>query len=186
MWYLESTVPGSNPPRPDKTYYISFRIPGDRKFRDEKVGRASERWNPAKVAAVRSERMTGKAAPKAEVLRQEAEAERNRPFTFGEYADRWMERHVAANLKPSSARGYRVLLDAHILPALKDRPLAEVTREEIKVLAYSCLEGGRKHPVPLEDGVVSYEGLIDGLIRALEEMGAIADPRNHSRLHLQA
>ena len=154
VWYRDSTVPGSNPPRPDKVYYITYRIPGDRKVREEKVGRQSDRsarWNPGTVSAVRSERMTGKSISKAEVRRQEAEAERNRPITFGEYAKRWMERHVAANLKPSSARGYRVLLDAHILPALKDRPLTGITREQIKELCFSCLENGRKRPITLED-----------------------------------
>jgi integrase len=151
VWYLDSTVPGSNPPRPDKVYYITFRVPGDRSVREEKVGRQSGRWTPRKVSDVRSERMTGKSVPKAEVRRQEAEAERNRPITFGEYAERWMRGHVAANLKESSARGYRLLLDSYILPVLKDRPLAAITREEIKELCFSCLENGRKRPITLED-----------------------------------
>ena len=151
VWYLDSTVPGSNPPRPDRVYYITFRIPGDRSVREEKVGRQSGRWTPRKVSDVRSERMTGKSVPKAEVRRQEAEAERNRPITFGEYAKTWMEGHVAANLKPSTARGYQLLLDAYILPILKDRPLVGITREQVKELCFSCLENGRKRPITLED-----------------------------------
>jgi len=151
VWVTKSTVPGSNPPRPDLIYYINYRRPGERRKIDEKIGRRSEGWTPNKVSDVRSERMTGKSIPKAEERRQEAEAERNRPLTFGEYAQRWMEGHVAANLKPSTARGYQLLLDAYILPVLKDRPLAEITREDVKELCFSCLESGRKRPITLED-----------------------------------
>ena len=152
VWYLDSTVPGSNPPRADKVYYITFRLPEERKSRDEKVGRQSARWTPAKVALVRAERTAGKSVPKAEVRRQDAEAERNKPITFGQYAERWMDRHVALNLKPSSARGYRTLLDSYILPELGDRPLTAITRESIKGLAFSCLEEGRRRPIKMEDG----------------------------------
>lgn len=157
IWYLDSTVPGSNPPRPDRVYYITFRVPGDRKLREERVGRDSERigrmkkWTPEKIAAVRLNRMTGATTPKAEARRQEAEAEKNKPITFGTYAERWMDGHVAVNLKPSSARGYRNLLDSHILPVFKDRPLAGITREMVKELCFSCLAEGRKRPITLED-----------------------------------
>jgi len=152
VWYLDSTVPGSNPPRDDKVYYINFRLPGDRRKYDEKVGRHSARWTPAKVALVRAERTAGKSIPKSEMRRQDAEAEKNKPITFGEYAERWMRGHVEANLKPSSARGYRTLLDNNILPVFGHRALTEITREDIKALAFSCLEGGRKHPVKQKDG----------------------------------
>lgn len=152
VWFTRSTVPGSNPPREDEIYYINYRRPGDRRKIDEKIGRKSEGWTPKKAADTRSERMTGKSLPKAEVRRQEAEEEKNKPITFGEYAKRWMESHVAVNLKPSTARGYRVLLDAYILPVFEDRPLAEITREDVKTLAYSCMEQGRKRPKEQEDG----------------------------------
>lgn len=152
VWVTQSTVPGSDPPRPDIIFYINYRRPGNRTKFDEKLGRKSEGWNPKRAADTRSERMTGKSVPKSEVKRQEAEAERNRPITFGEYAERWMEGHVAKNLKPSSVRGYRTLLDNHILPAFKDLPLAETTREDVKNLAFSCMEQGRKRPKEKEDG----------------------------------
>jgi hypothetical protein len=42
VWNRDSTVPESIPPRPDRTFYIAFRRPGDRKVYDEKVGRKSE------------------------------------------------------------------------------------------------------------------------------------------------
>lgn len=157
VWYLDSTVPGSDPPRPDKVYYITYRISGERKSYDEKIGRESNRagrkkkWTPEKVAAVRLERMTGATTPKSEVRRQEAEAEKNMPITFGEYAKDWMDGHVSTNLKPSSKRGYESLLDNLILPALKDRPLAAITREEVKELCFSLLQEGRIRPKATAD-----------------------------------
>jgi integrase len=151
VWVRHSVVPGSNPPRPDEVYYIAFRIPGERRNRDEKVGRKSAKWTPRKAAAVRLERMTGQTIPKAEVRRQEAEAERNKPITFGEYAKDWMDGHVSTNLKPSSKRGYESLLDNLILPVLKDRPLAAITREEVKELCFSLLQEGRIRPKATAD-----------------------------------
>jgi hypothetical protein len=50
VWYRESTVPGKVPPKKDKVFYITFRRPGERVSRNEKVGRESEGWNPTKVS----------------------------------------------------------------------------------------------------------------------------------------
>ena len=151
VWTIGSTVPGSNPPRKDLVFYINYRRPGDRRKIDEKLGRKSEGWTSIKANATRSSRMTGQSIPKAEVRRQEAEEERNKPITFGEYAQDWMDGHVSTNLKPSAKRGYESLLNNHILPALKDRPLAEVTREEIKELGFSILQEGRIRPKATEN-----------------------------------
>jgi hypothetical protein len=53
VWYIKSTVPGSNPPRPDLVFYINYRCPGERRKYDEKIGRKSEGWKPGTVNAVR-------------------------------------------------------------------------------------------------------------------------------------
>jgi len=95
---------------------------------------------------VLTSRLEGRTVPKSEERRQEEEAEANKPITFGEYAKDWFDGHVATNLKPSSKRGYESLLDNLILPTLKDRPLAAITREEVKDLCFSLLQEGRKHP----------------------------------------
>lgn len=55
--------------------------------------------------------------------------EREREITLKEYAEKWMAGHVAANLKPATARYYRMNLDAHLLPALGGQRLADLTRE---------------------------------------------------------
>jgi integrase len=98
--------------------------------------------------------MTGATTPKSEVRRQEAEAERNKPITFGEYAERWMDGHVTTNCKPSAKQGYRTILDSYILPAFKDRPLAAITRDEVKELCYTLLQSGRLRPKKVDENTV--------------------------------
>lgn len=74
--------------------------------------------------------------------------------TFSEYAEKWMAGHAAANLKTSTVRGYRGVLDSHILPAFAHRPLDAITREDIKALCYERLRAGRLKPKKREDGSV--------------------------------
>ena len=64
------------------------------------------------------------------------------PLTLAEYAEKWMAGHVEKNLRPSTYDGYRHQLDRHILPALGHRPLAEITRVEVKEFAYRKIEEG--------------------------------------------
>lgn len=71
--------------------------------------------------------------------------------TFGEYAKKWMEGHVASNLKGSSQRGYRGILDTHILPRFRRRLLVEITREEIKELCFEKMRTGRVKPKKVDD-----------------------------------
>jgi len=63
--------------------------------------------------------------------------------TLKKYADEtWMAGHVANNLKPSTARYYRMNLDAHLLPTLGARKLADITRQDVKALAFEKAEKG--------------------------------------------
>jgi len=74
------------------------------------------------------------------------------PVLFKDYAEKWLEGHVRLNRKPSTYRGYKLLLDGHILPAFEDRVLSEITRDEIKALCYGKLEEGRKKPKKIPGG----------------------------------
>ena len=65
-----------------------------------------------------------------------------RPITFRQYAEKWLAGHVRTNLKESSCVGYKRLLVNHIYPAIGDRSLSEITREEIKNLCYRKKESG--------------------------------------------
>jgi len=74
--------------------------------------------------------------------------------TLREYAEKLMAGHVAHNLKPSTQRAARGLLDNRLLPAFGDRPLKSITRAEIKALCFRALEEGRARPKKLPGGGV--------------------------------
>jgi integrase len=173
VWYRESTVPGKVPPKKDKVFYITFRRPGSRVSLNEKVGRESEGWNPTKVSNLRSAKMTGKSSSKSEDRRLEAEAERNRPITFGEYAENWMDGHVTTNCKPSAKQGYRTILDSYILPTFKDRALATITRDEVKELCYTLLQSGRLRPKKVDENTVDATLSARTVVYAVRTISAI-------------
>jgi hypothetical protein len=64
------------------------------------------------------------------------------PVTLRQFAETWMAGHVEKNLRPSTYDGYAHQLRRHILPALGHRPLAEITRIEVKEFAYRKIEEG--------------------------------------------
>jgi integrase len=72
-----------------------------------------------------------------------AAAERRKVSTVADFADRWREVYVAANTKPSTARGYEQVLRVHIVPALGALDLRTVDRERVEELKASLVSTGR-------------------------------------------
>ena len=62
-------------------------------------------------------------------------------LTFGEYADKWQKGHVENNLKWNSKRYYADMLQ-RIPEDMKARALAEITRDDVRELAFGLLEKG--------------------------------------------
>jgi len=62
-------------------------------------------------------------------------------LTLGEYADTWEEGHVETNLKWNTKRYYADMLQ-RVPEEMKARPLAEITRDDVRKLAVSLLEKG--------------------------------------------
>lgn len=89
-------------------------------------------------------------------------------ITFGEYAETWMAGHVHMNLKESTSQAYRVLLDKHIFPTFKKKPLTEITRNEIKTLCYKKAESGlvgrSVHYIARTMSAIFNQAIEDGLI----------------------
>jgi hypothetical protein len=57
------------------------------------------------------------------------------PTTFREFAPRFIEGHAEANrLKPSWIAAYRSTLRVHLTPILGDKPLDEITTEDVQRL----------------------------------------------------
>jgi integrase len=90
------------------------------------------------------------------------------PILFREYAAGWMEGHVRTNLKASTQQAYRILLDKHILPTFRNKPLGEISRNEIKALCYkkadSGLAGRSVHYIARTMSAIFNQAIEDGII----------------------
>lgn len=64
------------------------------------------------------------------------------PILFGEYAERWLAQVAPLRLKPTAVAEYASLLHRHIIPALGDRPLAELSADEIQAYLLERVESG--------------------------------------------
>lgn len=65
--------------------------------------------------------------------------------SFSEWAERW-HRAVAATSKPSTARGYRSILDGSVLPAFGARRIRSITTADVQDWVTVLLESGRTPP----------------------------------------
>lgn len=65
--------------------------------------------------------------------------------SFGEWAERWF-RAVAATSKPSTARGYRNILDGSVLPAFGARRIRAITTADLQDWITTLLESGKTPP----------------------------------------
>lgn len=65
-----------------------------------------------------------------------------RQILLREYAEKWMTGHVAHNLKPATQHSYRGQLDRHILPAFGNRPMAEISRGEVRDFCHNLMTDG--------------------------------------------
>lgn len=61
---------------------------------------------------------------------------------FGEYAESWLELNIKPQWKASTYRGYRDILDNHILPVFKDYKITEINRGVIKDFLLSKINDG--------------------------------------------
>ncbi|MFI5330037.1 MAG: tyrosine-type recombinase/integrase [Desulfobaccales bacterium] len=60
-------------------------------------------------------------------------------ITFGEYARKWLDGYVETNLKFTTQKSYDYIIRVH-LGRLKDRPLDQIRRPEIRELIYEKLK----------------------------------------------
>ena len=66
------------------------------------------------------------------------------PGSFGEYAEEWLAIHLP-RLRPSSRLTYASQLRRHVLPVLGSKPLAAITRADVRALLRGCLAKGLAH-----------------------------------------
>ena len=65
-----------------------------------------------------------------------SEALTNASPTVTELAERYLSEHVAVRCKPNTARGYRQVIDTHVLPVLGKLPISALGREHVADLHY--------------------------------------------------
>ena len=99
----------------------------------ETLGRSPE-WNRRKAEAALRERLTD----------VEREGYRKpEPITFASFADAWLDDYPEARgLKYSTRRGYEIILDRHLKPALGSLRLAEISVEEVERFVVSKRRAG--------------------------------------------
>ena len=69
--------------------------------------------------------------------------EKKEPCTlFREYASTWLDGYVKTALKISTYRGYKSILEHHLLPAFGHRNVAEITKLEVKSFFFEKIKAG--------------------------------------------
>lgn len=68
--------------------------------------------------------------------------EQNQSLTLQEYITTWVNDHVAINLKGGAHRIYEGIMRNHCRPALGSKPLAEITRAEIRQVITEKVRAG--------------------------------------------
>jgi len=71
-----------------------------------------------------------------------AALEARKAVTVAQWADDWLVRLADAGRSPGTIRSYRSTLDAHVLPALGDRRLGEVSQDDVDAM----LDGLKRKP----------------------------------------
>src|SRR5215469_9387365 len=119
-----------------KSYLLHYRVGTGRgaPLRKLTIGRHGSPWTP-ETARREAKRLLGLieggADPAADKL-----ARKEAP-TIAELAERFLAEHAEAKRKTSSAAEYRGLLDKIILPALRKRKVADVSRADVTKLHHA-------------------------------------------------
>lgn len=77
-----------------------------------------------------------------------AEVERGTFFdpgklTVGEWLQEWLKGHCTGDLSPTTIRGYRMMVEKHLIPAIGDIPLAKLQPVHLKNYYAQARESGR-------------------------------------------
>lgn len=72
------------------------------------------------------------------------ETPKPRNDTFGQYAKQWVETRAKIGLKYSTYRGYRLIIQKHLIPAFGGLPLKDLTPRRISEFVYGLFDAGHK------------------------------------------
>ena len=116
------------------SYVLKYRTNAGRQQRWHTIGRHGAPWTP-ETARAEALRVLGGVAKGADPASVRAAAKAAPGVT--ELAARFLAEHVEAKRKPRTAREYRRLIEKIILPALGQRRVADITRQDIAQLHHA-------------------------------------------------
>ena len=102
-----------------------------------------------------------------------AEADPEGGPTMAELTERYLREHVAVRCKPITVRGYRQVIEQHILPRLGKVPIGALDRTHVAELHYRL----RKTPVAANDAV----GALSRMLNRAEAWGLVPAGSNPCR-----
>ena len=145
----------------EKTFYIRYRLPGDKKQTEEKAGKASQGMTAAKAAGLRAERLNGKAPSNAQ-KRESIQASRE-AWTALRLFDAYQSTLPAKRGRAADKSNFK-----HLEPIHK-KPISEIVTTDVEKIKKD-LERTKspqtvKHVVSLLGRIISY-GIKNGLIDA--------------------
>jgi integrase len=101
------------------------------------IGRHGSPWTP-ETARTEAKRLAGEIASGADPAAVR-DARKAAP-TLAEIAQRFLDEHAAAKLRPRTAQEYRWLVEKMLVPALGSRRLAELTRDDVRAFHHAKRE----------------------------------------------
>lgn len=97
-------------------------------------------------------------------MRKERQAfEEAQQITLRDWSEQWLADLEASDRSPATLASYRSTLNAHILPALGDKNLVEITEDEVTDLVTRATAGGRK-PGAGKNAAVTLRAMLNAAI----------------------
>lgn len=114
-------------------WYVKYRDAGGRQVK-ERLGSAADGWTRQKANVELRARLT---AVEKEGLR------RIEPMTFATFAQEWLDTYPdAKSLKRSTRRGYRQIIERHLIPVLGTQKLAAIDADDLDRYVAGKRRGG--------------------------------------------
>lgn len=117
---------------PTVTYVFKYRSAGGQRW--QTIGRHGSPWIP-ETARAEAKRLAGEIASGVDPAA--ARDARKAAPTLAEVAQRFLEEHAAAKLRPKTTQDYRWLVEKMLVPAFGSRRLAELTRDDVRAFHHA-------------------------------------------------
>ena len=122
------------------SWRIKYRAHGEKSQRWHTVSNDAKNADFDEVVRIKDQWLVkvkhDKVDPKAELeakAKAKAAVERAEKLTLATIIDEWIAKPRDKNLRPRTVKLYRWIFDTYIMPQFGDRPIADITKEELKL-----------------------------------------------------